>query len=794
MSGYFGMLPPELMAKILDELKPPAMVALMKCSKNLHVYVEAEIFLHKFARDVVMDWGIRNGQLNVIRRLVEKYGASPSFYGGAILNATVQGQPVALPTDRFACVYPKSTLLAVLKYAPDIEEALLTFAKLGAVLEPALCTRSTKDVAESGFPRDKLSSIWYRQMYSFARRMVAMPTKTEKQRKDKLAALQYYYDTGCESFVTHRGALPNIVCSLPRLIRSDDDLSTVRFILDQEGIVEVKGNKIEERRKRHKAEGDDEAMLDEGNSQGEEAIVYREPSCSYPIVDRPERCGPNGAPISPLSAAVLCDAKKVFNLLIERGADINGPKLDFTKHGPTTHALHIPIFAAANVLARRKSHESGEYWINRSVALGADINQMALCKLSGKHRPYRPVASSLGYYAQGMSYPPNGCVYFWATPMDVYMDCISLGYLRKRIVEQDDGFGGPGTVDTIEGNMSVFIMHNAHADIARMRSPPRKQDQDTSDGAGTNDSSTQKENGAQNNQNLSDAAYEIYKGDPTDPSLDKWRNWKRIVSPVTIEILLDRVTVSGMAHPVAASYAEVLRECFKSGSGQAARLMSKYDGPAPESRYPSWTSGAEAVGRRTLAMLLLCDDQSESQSIELHRYIVYAVRRADMLFMDKVVDNIEQVFSGPTSHIDVEGPYIPNEMDDDVEYQCYLADGDDPRINRAQSEDRMDHWTALHEICRLCNLQMIDYDKGRDNPHNTPPRFARQIPTTMKLLATLLTHGFSMHQEAENGMTPYDVLLQNPDSVLRTESMVLLDTIADYMKITAGMLGLAIKG
>ncbi|KAL1889870.1 hypothetical protein Sste5346_008594 [Sporothrix stenoceras] len=619
MIGYFDRLPPELMLDILGRMKMQELAVLMQCSKGLQAYIEPEVYRHKFVRDIAMTWAIRSSKPGLIRRLVNKYGASPSFYGGSMANDLIDAVP-----HIWRSLYnrPKLTLLTAMKNHYGADELLRTLIELGACLDPYACVHSQKDIREVNYPEDNMSEILHDQASHFPQRLMRMRTRETSQQEAKLTAFRYYYDTGRDWFIKKRGAAPSILHALPRLIRSDNDLPIIQLILDKE------------------------------------------------------------------------------------------------------------------------------------------------------------VSESLGYYAQGMSYPPIDKIYFWATPIDVFMDCLSLRYLRQRVRIEDDDFGGDDITYSAHSNMAVFLQNHARADLASKRAPPRVKDK-----------SRAKEDGPED-------VSQIYPGEPTDPLLDEWYGWKRVVSPVTLEILLDRITVSGMAHPVASSYAELLKSMFSSGWGQAARLMSKYDGPAPESRFPSWTSGAESVGRRTLAMLLLCDDQSSLQSRELHQYIVYAVRRADMLFMDKVIDNIEQVFSDLASFIDVEGPYVPNLADDDVELQYhYFNRSAAPMINRSQATYPVEGWTALHEICRLWNLQMIAYEKSRikHSPDYPVPRFARETATTMKLLATLVLHKFPIHQMSDEEMAPYEILLKDPDSDLSKESVMLLQSIGQYMKTARLVDLLAVK-
>lgn len=72
---------------------------------------------------------------------------------------------------------------------------------------------------------------------------------------------------------------------------------------------------------------------------------------------------------SPLSAAIAKDNATVFELLLQNGADIRGPALTETG-GAEWAPLHLPIFAAAKVMARH-----GMAYMQRCLDLGVEINQ-----------------------------------------------------------------------------------------------------------------------------------------------------------------------------------------------------------------------------------------------------------------------------------------------------------------------------------------------------------------------------------------------------------------------------------
>ena len=75
--------------------------------------------------------------------------------------------------------------------------------------------------------------------------------------------------------------------------------------------------------------------------------------------------------LSPLSASVISNSEQVFNLLLEREADIHGTAVDFF---PKT-GLHIPIFAAASTMA---TAEHGRTMVQLCLDRGADINRRIL--------------------------------------------------------------------------------------------------------------------------------------------------------------------------------------------------------------------------------------------------------------------------------------------------------------------------------------------------------------------------------------------------------------------------------
>lgn len=74
--------------------------------------------------------------------------------------------------------------------------------------------------------------------------------------------------------------------------------------------------------------------------------------------------------MSPLSAAIMANSAPIFNLLLERGAKIDGT--DY--RDPTRRALHIPVFAAAQAMAR---HAHGRQMMQLCLDNGADINRRA---------------------------------------------------------------------------------------------------------------------------------------------------------------------------------------------------------------------------------------------------------------------------------------------------------------------------------------------------------------------------------------------------------------------------------
>ena len=70
---------------------------------------------------------------------------------------------------------------------------------------------------------------------------------------------------------------------------------------------------------------------------------------------------------SPLSNAIKVNSIPIFNLLLERGADIHG--MEVYRHISCTIPMHIPIFAAACSISYH-----GTTTMQRCLDLGADIN------------------------------------------------------------------------------------------------------------------------------------------------------------------------------------------------------------------------------------------------------------------------------------------------------------------------------------------------------------------------------------------------------------------------------------
>ncbi|CAK7230013.1 hypothetical protein SBRCBS47491_007443 [Sporothrix bragantina] len=821
MSGYFEMLPPELLQDILDRLDFREKVPLMRCSKTLLAYLQPQVFSAKIVRDMAMHWAISNGCMTLIRRLVEEHGASPSFYGGTVVGPVEVRSGNSRPVEHGGMRltrYPQSTLLAVLKRAPQGKGALDTFVELGATLYPEECLRSKKDYLEADLDETEIHSILNKQRYTLLRRIASMPTDKEYV-MDKIAFIRFFYEQGYRTRPDIVGTTCNIAYTLPRLIRSDNDFRVVKLVLQEEANVaeEEEGKEAKLSHTNKTSEAGEPNGRDDQEGQGDQEVKQSK----IPLVDRPETYGPRGALVSPLSAAILTGSTKIFKLLLQHGADIHGPKLSFQKVGPTAHALHIPIFAAAYVMAGRKTHSAGRFWLEECHAKGANINHMALCRLSGTHKPYKPVEMSLSYYSQGMRYPATH--YFWATPMDVFIDCLPTEYLLKKkddknpegVDEDDDEVMDDDISFSAAVSMNLFNDKGAVADLGSLREPPPpkrsvleigkngKEGPDTDTVMGNTDAVD------------NDSKSIMYPGPPTDASLDQWRNLRRVVSPLTLEVLLDKISVSGLAYPVAYSYAELLREHFSSGLSQAARLMSKYDGPSPETRYPTWPSGPESTGRRTLAMLLLCDEDLTSQSREMQRYIVYVQRRADLLFLGNVLSNLEQIFSGPRWMIQKDYPYLPDPIADDIEMRQELNEVDEISLALSDSPEDQEwlqkytaaryqkspatsatssRWTAMHEICWMWNrrLYLRDLWIARNGPDDARVaeghlRFFRQPESTTTLLNALISYGLSVSYETEDGKTPISILTNDHDGALRPDSKEFLGKLANFMTARAAL-------
>ncbi|OIW22818.1 hypothetical protein CONLIGDRAFT_150755 [Coniochaeta ligniaria NRRL 30616] len=112
-----------------------------------------------------------------------------------------------------------------------------------------------------------------------------------------------------------------------------------------------------------------------------------------------------GLPVNPLSAAIERDSFPVFQLLIERGADVNGVEADSPRETPR----HLPLFEAMRVLARFGTSR-GAAWVQACLDNGADINQ----------------STQLTHWAHG--YPVHT-----STPLRYFLESIDLEGLRPWV-------------------------------------------------------------------------------------------------------------------------------------------------------------------------------------------------------------------------------------------------------------------------------------------------------------------------------------------------------------------------
>lgn len=79
--------------------------------------------------------------------------------------------------------------------------------------------------------------------------------------------------------------------------------------------------------------------------------------------------------MSPLSAALISNRSEDFQLLLDRGADINGvPNLP--PRALPIRPLHVPVCAAADIMAGRGTH-----LVQACLDHGADINFVVRIRL-----------------------------------------------------------------------------------------------------------------------------------------------------------------------------------------------------------------------------------------------------------------------------------------------------------------------------------------------------------------------------------------------------------------------------
>jgi hypothetical protein len=150
-----------------------------------------------------------------------------------------------------------------------------------------------------------------------------------------------------------------------------------------------------------------------------------------PLVDQHK----GGGVFTPLTAAIGVNSAPLFELFIEKGADIHGENLAEVSN--PLKPLHIPVFAAARATA-----EHGVEMMQRCLDLGVDIN----------HRYHRRV------HARANRLAPN-------TPLLVYLDSI-------------DHWKSPMKLRPVDGLAYLLTNHAAlwhppvHIDGIKFESPP----------------------------------------------------------------------------------------------------------------------------------------------------------------------------------------------------------------------------------------------------------------------------------------------------------------------------------
>ncbi|EPE09523.1 hypothetical protein F503_07299 [Ophiostoma piceae UAMH 11346] len=781
-------LPMELFLAIVTNLSIIDQLSLGQCKRDYHYIIERDIFRLEAMRDFAMFHAIKNLNIHIIKRLLAQYNASPTVmfliskpYGlpqGFI--ATNAGIFVLARFRKMYDIFPEQdssetligiaemTLhaLAKLDTAKMDAEQRKTYVEMwalfldhGARLNIITCSQSlanmtaylnhvclpTKEDKQEPYLeyREQAAKFGRRKARELFRRIMSKPSWNPELADVKAKLIRIYYETLRGIAVADLNIGPSSVFQqIPRHIRSVHDAVVIEAIMDGE----------EKLDRAHPTQSD--ASL---------PLAWR----SIPLVDRPVKRGQRGELVSPLSAAILNDNHVVFDLLLRRGANINGVDLGLKRHGPKKYALHIPIFAAAWMAAR--DYTNGFRWLASCIANGADPNHLYLGRLNGDF-----------FIETGIDTSGHQGFFHWISPLDVYLATIPKRKLCRLLPTSDNS----NTVDAknepelkkIEQlvNKGFRMDAGVYQPISFLLAPQNS-----------------------NGRNPMAIAHVCGRARNHSGHLCNWGGFHRCRSPSAAEIIIDRVGFATPKTSVASELVRCLMDTHGSGRGCFSRIMFRYERDLHRLEY---REDSEADRCLPMAKALFGSMYSpgwvgRDYGNELGLYIAYRMLHnrygsisAHLATIDRFKGaataqngEVGAVFylpmvAGPPP-IDFNPLYVPLNLAYD-DYRLRVCGRAPNRFNAHPVEG----WTVLHEVCRLWNMATKDWSVR--SCREVWDAYRDQASGTLKLLQYLIENGVNVYVVDANGDTPMDVLIKDDGHSLSEEVSATLRGMANFMIAT----------
>lgn len=298
MSGFFDLLPSELLDCVLDNLPTDAVINLWRTSKYMSNRINNHLFGHPAALNHVKGWACKKGDVDVLRAAIARDG-EPNFVSGIESYRLVNSEAHANNWPRFR-VGPVSTLRIVIKR--NRAKALDALLEMGATFEVL-------------------------------------------GNEDRIRILTHLFKS--------------ISRKPPKMLEALTRAKLGHWVLNTEGSIWSFGDFVH---------------------AGAPIGILRS------IVQNPNKMTPHRTSYTtPLSSAIDHGKSDIVNMLMAKGADINGvveeqplqttSYVRYYKNKMTRikyrRPCHVPIFAAAKYMARSGSTEM----LDLCLHLGADINQ-----------------------------------------------------------------------------------------------------------------------------------------------------------------------------------------------------------------------------------------------------------------------------------------------------------------------------------------------------------------------------------------------------------------------------------